>query len=1315
MEKSTSILVFFVNGKKVVESKADPQWTLLYYLRNKLSLMGTKLGCAEGGCGACTVVISKYDRMNNQPLHLAVNACLCPVVSIHGCAVITVEGIGSTKTKLHPVQERMAASHGSQCGFCTPGIVMSIYAMLRALDRPPNDKDLEYALQGNLCRCTGYRPILQGLRTLMSEDYIISNRCAMGELCCKKTKIFEDHPTDTFDASEFSPYDPTQEPIFPPELIINKRYDEEYLIFRGNKITWYRPTTLLELLELKNKFPKCRLIVGNTEVGVEVKFKNCQYPVMIQPTKIPELNVIQVSEKGLTVGAAVTIQKFETELSYLAMNMPDYKIQVVKALLDIIPWFASKQIRNVGCIAGNIVTGSPISDLNPILLAARCQLKVESLRNRQRLLTMDSLFFTGYRTNSILADEVVIDLFIPFTTKKTFFKAFKQSRRKEDDIALVNAAFYIEISENVVRDVEIVYGGMSATAIFANKSKSFLIGNQWSENILNEVYLKLLQDLPLAPNAPGGMVLYRKTLALRYAVDNLHDSRVPKYAQYFQITPHSQSLDDPVGRPFVHASAKQQTTGEAIYCDDLPHLTGELFLAVKTSTHSHAKITTIDYSKALSHPGVITIVDEKDLPGDRNMVGVTPLKDDYVFAREKVFYFGQIICAVVAVDQLVAQEAVHLIRVEYEELRPIVTIEEAIEEQRFHNGRCSYWEKGSVEQGFKESKHSLKGTLRMGGQEHFYLETQSCMVIPSSEHNEIEVISSTQSLSELQGIVAHCLNIPANRVVCKTKRIGGGFGGKETRAFITTAPCAVAAIKTGKPIRCMLDRHEDMLITGGRHPFLCQYNVGFNGDGKILALDVTAYNNAGYSLDLSAETMERCVAHIANVYYVPNLKVSGYACATNLPSNTAFRGFGAPQGMYFAEAIVERITKEFEINPIAVRELNFFQDGQITHYNQMVPSFTVKHCWEEVIKRSKYESKLNEIERFNKKNRWKKRGISAIPTMYGIAYAGHSKFLNQAGVLLHVYLDGSVLLAHGGVEMGQGLHTKMIQVASRGLGIPPGMIHIKETSTDKVANMSPTAGSFSSDLNGMAVLDDIFQNACEVLNKRLEPYKKQNPNGSWKEWVNSAYFDKISLWAQGFYANNVVGSTTEQGTVNHYMYFTNGAVVSCVEIDCLTGDHEVLSTDIVMDVGQSLNPAIDVGQIEGAFMQGYGLFTLEELVYSPKGMLYTRGPGTYKIPGFADIPVEFTVSLLKGSDNPRAVYSSKAIGEPPLFLSASVYFAIKNAVYEARKDAGITGYFRLDPPATVEKIRMACQDHITNKLQLTDNVENIDCPWNTVV
>lgn len=383
------------------------------------------------------------------------------------------------------------------------------------------------------------------------------------------------------------------------------------------------------------------------------------------------------------------------------------------------------------------------------------------------------------------------------------------------------------------------------------------------------------------------------------------------------------------------------------------------------------------------------------------------------------------------------------------------------------------------------------------------------------------------------------------------------------------------------------------------------------------------------------QVLERAMCHFENCYRIPNVRVGGWVCKTNLPSNTAFRGFGGPQGMFAGEHIIRDVARVVGRDVLDVMKLNFYKTGDWTHYNQQLERFPIERCFDDCIKQSRYHARLAEIQRFNAENRWRKRGIALVPTKFGVAFG--VMHLNQAGALINIYGDGSVLLSHGGVEIGQGLNTKMIQCAARALGIPIEYIHISETATDKVPNTSPTAASVGSDLNGMAVLD-----ACEKINKRLVPIKEALPKGTWKEWINKAYFDRVSLSATGFYAIPNIGYHPETNpNARTYNYYTNGVGISVVEIDCLTGDHQVLSTDIVMDIGSSINPAIDIGQIEGAFMQGYGLFTLEELMYSPQGMLYSRGPGMYKLPGFADIPGEFNVSLLTNAPNPRAVYSSK--------------------------------------------------------------------------
>lgn len=448
--------------------------------------------------------------------------------------------------------------------------------------------------------------------------------------------------------------------------------------------------------------------------------------------------------------------------------------------------------------------------------------------------------------------------------------------------------------------------------------------------------------------------------------------------------------------------------------------------------------------------------------------------------------------------------------------------------------------------------------------------------------------------------------------------------------------------------------------------------------------------------------------HCSNSYKVPNMRVRGWVCRTNLPSNTAFRGFGGPQGMFLGEHIIRDVARVLQKSDMEVIELNLYKEDEQTHYNQVLENCNVRRCWTECMQQAEYQQRCSEVEQFNSAHRWRKRGISMVPTTFGIAFT--ALFLNQSGALLHVYTDGSVLLSHGGTEMGQGLHTKMLQVASHALQIPVELIHISETSTDKVPNTSATAASSGSDLNGMAVL-----NACNTINQRLEPYRKQFPSDGWHSWISKAFMDRVSLSATGFYATPDIGYDFATNSGRPFNYFTFGAACSVVEIDCLTGDHQVLRTDIVMDLGESINPAIDIGQVEGGFMQGYGLFTLEEMVYSPAGMVMSRGPGVYKLPGFADIPAELNVSLLRSAQNPKAVYSSKAVGEPPLFLASSVFFAIKNAIAAARSEerVGAGGeQFELVSPATSARIRVACTDGIVGRFK--EPAPDSFKPWNVM-
>ncbi|KAL3874744.1 hypothetical protein ACJMK2_037715 [Sinanodonta woodiana] len=1239
MESATSVLVFYVNGKKVVEKDADPETTLLQYLRTKLHLTGTKLGCGEGGCGACTVMVSRYDSYRSKIQHFSANACLLPVCSVHSMAVTTVEGIGSVKNGLHPVQERLAKSHGSQCGFCTPGIIMSMYTLLRN-NPQPGIRDMEKTFEGNLCRCTGYRPIIDGLRTFTKEY------CQMGDQCCR-SQVKGDFSkesglsTELYDKSEFTPLDPTQDPIFPPELQTNTSYDSEDLYFCGERVKWYRPTTLIQLLKLKQKYPKARLVIGNTEVGVETKLKNMHYPVLIAATHIPELNEIREREEGVRLGASVTLSQVEEVLKECLEKYSEYKTRVFQAVIEMLRWFAGSQIRNVAAIGGNIITASPISDLNPLFLAAGAKLEVISSDGGRRKITMDDKFFLGYRKTALNDDEILLSITLPFTRKHEYFFGYKQAYRREDDIATVNAGMRVLFEENtnVVKEMALAFGGMAPTTVMAKQTMNNVVGRSWEDDLVQDICHWLADDLPLAPGAPGGMVEYRRTLTssfffkfyltVQIQLQTMHTkskSRVPssyksatsvfyrdppKSSQIYDAVASGQPPQDPVGRVMPHVAAIKHVTGEAIYVDDMPRFENELYLAFVLSTKSHADIVSVDTSEAFKVPGVVDYISEKDIPGAK-MYGIIIHDDDYVFAIDKVTTQGQVIGAVVADTQAHAQLAAKLVKVEYREHPAVITIKDAIEANSYYL-KPKTLHTGNVDQAFAQCDHILEGEAHVGGQEHFYLETQTTLAVPKNEDGEMELFISTQNPSEAQLIVAEVLGVPANRILVRVKRLGGGFGGKESRFLTITLPTAVAAHKLGRPVRVSLDRDQDMLMTGTRHPFLGRYKVGFTKQGKILALQLELYNNAGNSIDLSPSVLDRAIFHCENSYKIPNLKVTGYLCKTNTPSNTAFRGFGGPQAMLIAEQWLTDVAFYLGISPVQVREINLYQENDLTHFNMPLEKCNIRRCWDECITQSDYHRRRKEVDIFNSENRWKKRGITVVPTKFGLSYT--AVHLNQAGALVHIYKDGSVLLTHGGVEMGQGLHTKMIQVASRCMHIPQSKIFISETGTNTVPNTSATAASVSSDINGMAIID-----ACTKIMERLEPVMRENPKATWEEWIG---FD---------FATN---------TGRPFLYFTYGAACSEVELDCLTGDHQVLKTDIVMDVGVSLNPAIDIGQIEGGFIQGYGLMMMEQQKMSPTGYLFTRGPGTYKIPGFGDIPVEFNVSLLKGSVNKKAVYSSK--------------------------------------------------------------------------
>uniref|UniRef100_A0A9L0JQV5 aldehyde oxidase n=1 Tax=Equus asinus TaxID=9793 RepID=A0A9L0JQV5_EQUAS len=1268
-------LVFCVNGRKVIEKNVDPETMLLPYLRKKLQLTGTKYGCGGGGCGACTVMISRYNPITKRIRHYPANACLLPICSLHGAAVTTVEGVGSTKARIHPVQERIAKCHGTQCGFCTPGMVMSIYTLLRNHPEPTLDQ-LTDALGGRLYVCVCF-----------SKD------------------------DDDGEKEEFLPLDPTQELIFPPELMIMaEKQPQRTRVFVGDRMTWISPVTLKELLEAKVKYPQAPIVMGNTSVGPEVRFKGAFHPVIISPECIEELSVVNHADDGLTLGAGLSLAQVKEIL----------KTQTYHALLKHLGTLAGCQIRNMASLGGHIVSRHLDSDLNPLLAVGNCTLNLLS-KEGERQIPLNEQFLTKCPSADLKPGEILVSVNIPYSRKWEFVSAFRQAQRQQNALAIVNSGMRVFFGEGggIIRELSIAYGGVGPTTICAKNSCQKLIGRPWNEEMLDAACRLILDEVSLPGWAPGGKVEFKRTLLISFFFKfYLKVSQILKtmvngtdrvlafpVLGVLVIRPKSQLPQDPIGRPIMHLSGIKHTTGEAIYCDDMPVLDGELFLAFVTSSRAHAEIVSIDLSEALSLPGVVDIVTEEDLRGV-NSFGLFG-EPEKLLETQEVSCVGQLVCAVVADSEVQAKRAAKRVKIVYQDLEPVIlTIEEAIRHHSFFQGERKL-EYGNVDEAFKVVDQILEGEIHMGGQEHFYMETQSMLAVPKGEDQEMDVYVSSQFPKYIQVTwVAATLKVPANKIMCHVKRVGGAFGGKVTKTGIMAAITPSPHLLHGCPVRCILERGEDMLITGGRHPYLGKYKAGFMNDGRILALDVEHYCNGGSTLDESLFVIEIGLLKVDNAYKFPNLRFRGWACRTNLPSNTALRGFGFPQSGLITENCITEVAAKCGLSPEKVRMMNMYKEIDQTPYKQEIDATNLIQCWKECMATSSYSLRKVAVEKFNSENYWKKKGLAMVPLKFPVGVL--STAAAQAAALVHIYLDGSVLVTHGGIEMGQGVHTKMIQVASRELRMPMSNVHLRGTSTETVPNANVSGGSLVADLNGLAVKD-----ACQTLLKRLEPIISKNPKGTWKDWAQAAFDESISLSATGYFRGYESHMNWETGEGHPFEYFVFGAACSEVEIDCLTGAHKNIRTDIVMDIGHSINPALDVGQIEGAFIQGMGLYTIEELKYSPQGVLYTRGPDQYKIPAVSDVPTELHVSFLPPSQNSNTLYSSKGLGEPGVFLGCSVFFAIHDAVRAARQERGLLGPLKLDSPLTPEKIRMACEDKFTKMIPRDEPGSYV--PWNIPV
>ena len=1251
-----------VNGRLLRVQGEDTHVSLLSFLRDS-GMTGSKRGCDEGDCGACSVALVDTDAQGRRT-YRAINACIALLPMLAGREIVTVEGVG--EGGLHPVQSAMIEHYGSQCGYCTPGFVVSMFEGF-CRDDLETPAQIDDQLSGNLCRCTGYRPI----RDAMTD--------ALAQRCNRKGDLHE--------------------------LRLARRPEGlPALDYTGGGARFVRPTTLADLLHLRAEYPEAELVAGATEIGVYVNKKRQRFPLLISIEGVAELARVTADDTTWTIGGGASLTVVEEAM---ASEHP--------ILAKMLSAFASRQIRSRATVAGNLVTASPIGDLAPVLLAldARVVLAAKDATSgevRERTIALED-FFVAYRKTALAADEIVRAILVPRKAPAGVTRladSFKVSKRRELDISIVAAAFVIDRdARGVVTHARLAYGGVGPTPIRARETERFLVGKPWTEATVRAATTLLAGEFKpirdVRSDAP-----FRRGLVVSLFEKLWSGDR--SEAQDEPLGFENGASEDAVGpsRALRHESALGHVTGSAIYVDDEAHRRGAMLdLWPVTSPHAHARIVRRDATAARAMPGVVDVIFAEDIPG-RNDVGAVR-HDEPLLARDVASFHGQVVALVVGTSLEACRAGAEKVEVEYEPLPAITTIAAAIAADSFHTAPHRI-RRGDAAAALRASPHTLRATLAIGGQEHFYLETHAAWA-ERGDDGDVHVSSSTQHPSEIQAVVSHVLSLPRNKIVVEAPRMGGGFGGKETQGNGWAALAALAAWRTGRPVRVQLDRDVDLQITGKRHPFHAELAVGFDDDGVVHALEASLVSDGGFALDLSESILDRALFHIDNAYYLPALDVVGRVAKTNNVSHTAFRGFGGPQGMLVVEEALDRIARTLGLDPEVVRARNLYRDGGeagTTHYGQSVGDARIQRIWPALVRSSELAERRRAIAAWNDASPRIKRGIAITPVKFGISFT--ASFLNQAGALVLVYRDGSVQVNHSGTEMGQGLSTKILGVAMRELGLPATSIRVMKTRTDKVPNTSATAASSGADLNGAAV-----KNACETLRERLAPIASKlleeklgfvvpaasitfrdghacapyapDAQVTFAAVCDRAHLEQVSLSATGFYRTPNLGYDKARGFGKPFHYFAWGAAVTEVEVDGFSGMKRVRRVDVLHDVGDSLNPGVDRGQIEGGFVQGMGWLTGEELLWSDAGVLLTHSASTYQVPSIGDAPADFRVALLPHATQDGVIHGSKAVGEPPLMLAISVREAIRDAIAAF----GTGGLVELPSPATHEAIFLAVE------------------------
>ncbi|XP_068085795.1 uncharacterized protein [Anabrus simplex] len=1216
MEKE---VVFTINDKLYrVDCRVPPDTTLNTYIRNYANLRGTKNMCHEGGCGACIVAATTNHPVTKNEFTQAVNSCLIPVFSCHGWAITTVEGIGNRNKGYHKIQKRLAQMNGSQCGYCTPGMVMNMYSL--TADKDVTMWQVENSFGGNICRCTGYRPILDAFKSLAKD--------APPELI-RKCQDIEDLtkgmcPKNGMPCGR----QPEIDELFGARTTILQRqqFESSSLRLPLDGAVWYRVNSLAEVFQIFSSIDDdtpYMLVGGNTGQGVYRR--QVEPKVFIDIMGVEELKSYSTAP-ALTLGAQMSLTEVMELFYSLSAERPEFKY--TKSLADHIDVIANVPVRNTGTMAGNLFMKHQVhdfpSDLFLMLESVGARITVASQEG-----TMANLTLAHFLTID-MKKKVIHSVTLPSLDDSYFVNSYKIMPRAQNAHAYVNAGFMFKLKKTykgeVIEKPNIIYGGINAEFLHATKTEEFLTGKQLFDVRVLQRALDIL-DEELEPEAAitDSTPAYRKGLAkglfykyvLHIAPDNLKKTFQSGGVNIYQsrkLNTGKQEYDTdksiwPLNKPIPKVEALIQCSGEALYVNDVPTIPNELFAAFVLTRVAQGNIAKIDPSPALSMPGVVQFLGVGDIPGKNEFA--PPLLNlghkEELFCSGKILYAGQPVGIIVAESQTVANRAANAVLLEYSDVKkPVLTVRDAVASGDASRVviQAKHEPKTKVS---KSAKHVIKGSWDIGSQYHYTMETQSCVCIPTEDG--MDVYPATQWMDLTHIAIAEALAVPQNSVNLVVRRLGGGYGAKISRGTQVAVACALAAHSTNRPVRFVMMMEPNMESMGKRYACGLDYEVGFDDQGRICYLEAEILQNSGNNFNESVLTFT--IEHFANCYDNSRWNVVGKACRTDITGNTYCRAPGSLEGVAFIEHIMEHMGRVLKVDPLQVRMAN------MSTTDNAIPELIG-----DVRKWADYDKRKADIDAFNKNNRWKKRGIAMVPMKYPFFLLGGF----HATVSIYS-VDGTVSVSHGAIECGQGANTKVAQVVAHVLGIPLEMVSVKPANNFTSPNSMVTGLSLASESAAYAALA-----CCQELNKRLEPVKKKMGQVPWKELIAEASKQVINLCANYMF--------TAQEVVSKYNIF--GVTVAEVEIDLLTGQQMVLRVDILEDAGQSLSPEVDIGQVEGAFIMGLGYWLMEYLLYHPdSGELLTNRTWNYKPPGPKDIPVDFRVQLRRNAPNPAGVLRSK--------------------------------------------------------------------------